>query len=488
MMETRTSAADKHMNTCTYPLRNNGVVTVIVCVFLALLFAAFALAVDLGHLHVVHAELQTVADAAALAGASGLAVDQDEAQQRAQIYAKKNYANGAPVTLLQNDVQFGLWDRAAQVFSPAQETASTRPNAIKVFPKLTKQRASAVTLFFARTLGFDSADLDASAIAVFGSRDIVLTLDYSASMNDDSELAAIPRLGQLPIEQTLWQIYLDLGRPSYGNMTFETHYIPSTQDNIIQDNLALTNVPYPYPSGSWPEYFQYVQTDTAVRNAGYRQHYGFLTLIDYWQTQQCGAHQTPDLWKTTEQPITAVKDAVAVFLSYMNQQRTDDRLALVAYTSSLGQAVLEVPLTEDYALIETTSRKRQAGHYHQYTNIAAGIKSARRELLEHGRTGALQLIVLLSDGIPNWFDNSYDIYHGRQDASQQARLAARDNIPILTISLGSNADLQLMQELADITGGIHFVVPGGQSVNNYELQLMDIFAIIAAHRPLGLVQ
>ena len=45
-----------------------------------------------------------------------------------------------------------------------------------------------------------------------------------------------------------------------------------------------------------------------------------------------------------------------------------------------------------------------------------------------------------------------------------------------------------MQEVADTTGGIRCNVPGGQSVDDYEEDLKDVFRQIADDRPLKLVQ
>ena len=84
--------------------------------------------------------------------------------------------------------------------------------------------------------------------------------------------------------------------------------------------------------------------------------------------------QTPDLWKTSEQPITALKEAVTVFLSYLQESNVDDRLALSVYTSADGTATLETGLTNDFSLVERISRQRQAGHYHNNTNIGAGLE------------------------------------------------------------------------------------------------------------------
>ena len=101
------------------------------------------------------------------------------------------------------------------------------------------------------------------------------------------------------------------------------------------------------------------------------------------------------------------------------------------------------------------------------------------------RVGAFKLIVLMTDGNANLPSNSSQ---ARQYALEQARLAAAKRYPIFTISLGVEADTALMQEIADITGGYHFNIPGGEAVQNYTSQLREVFYQIAKERPLALVK
>jgi hypothetical protein len=70
----------------------------------------------------------------------------------------------------------------------------------------------------------------------------------------------------------------------------------------------------------------------------------------------------------------------------------------------------------------------------------------------------------------------------------EAQRCADDGYPIITVSLGSGADTDLMEQIATITGGVHFNVPGGQSVEQYEEDLKDVFREVAADRPLKLVK
>lgn len=465
----------------------SGVILVWSALMLVLLLGMLALIVDLGYACSVQASMQAVADSAALAGASGMSVSPAEARKRALEYVGKNPINGVPVAMMDSDVELGQWNSASRVFTPIQPTSKVEPNAVRVRPQLSRDRGTGLGLFFANVLGVSSTDVGASAVAVFGSRDIVLTIDLSASMNDDSELGAISRLGRTAVENSIQSIWTAMGSPSYGKMQYKPVHITSTSYSTLLTTLGLTKVAYPYPSGSWSDYFQYVQTDSTIAGAGYQKYYGYLTLVNYWEAVQFKASQTPDLWKGPEEPVTAVKDSVSVFLAYMEQEPTDDRVGLAYYTSADGEGKTEVQLTSDYSLIESTSRHRQAGHYHEYTNIAGGLQAARDEMAARGRSGAAHVIVLLSDGNANWYRNKYDLDGARNAALDQAKQAAKEGTPIITISLGSDADLDLMQQIATISAGVHFIVPGGKNVNDYRDQLYAVFAQIAAYRPLRLV-
>ena len=471
-------------------VRRKGVVFVFVAMVLVCVIGIIALALDIGYLYNVKADLQVAADAAALAGAGGLSTDQDTARARAIAIAKGNYANGMPVVLQNSDIQLGLWDSVTGVFTPVI-SPTDRANAVKVYAKLT-----GVNTIFAGVLGIKSVPVvGASSIAVFGARDIVLTLDYSGSMSYDSQFIHKPQMTLAAVEGYLNQSWQDLsplmqhpGDRLYGIRLLQNKIlIPSSQSNAqILNTLGLGNVAYPYPSGSWNAYITYVKTDSYVSQAGYQNYYGYRTLLNYWQSQQEMARQTPDLWRTHEQPITAVKDAVTLFLAYMNELKTDDRIGLASYTYTDGYGKLEVPLTDgtnNYQLIETTSRQRQAGHYFDTTNIAGGMEKALTELRTNGRPGALRMIVLLTDGQANYPNQ----WTAKDLARAQAQLAANNNIPIITICLGADADTDLMQDIADITKGACFVIPGGHSVDEYKKQLDDIFARIAERRPLKLV-
>jgi hypothetical protein len=256
----------------------------------------------------------------------------------------------------------------------------------------------------------------------------------------------------------------------------------SKSTSEVLNLLGLSNVPYPYPSGSWTLYVNYVKN--SITPSSYRHRYGYMTWLSFLQDQYPRYSQTPDLWKTSEQPVGALKEATQVFMAYLQEVDTDDRAGLTIYNAADGTAKLEQTLTYDLSTIQTIVGQRQAGHYDLYTNIGDGIKMGRDDLVNKGRPGAKKLMVLMTDGLAN---RPLGI-NAVQYAKDQAKLCADAGIPIVGISLGSEADTATMDEIAKITGGVHFNIPGGQTASQYEEDLKEIFRQVADDRALKLVK
>jgi len=477
--------------------------------FMIAVLGMLAFAIDLGYIMKVQADLDRSVDAAVLAGAGDLIRGQEYAQDRMLEYLARNPIGPQVVVDSKNLPQLkqefsGLMGKMGDDGKPLMKMGVGKWNLAtgQLVPVTGTQRPSAVSLslthanhpyFFGRIFGQDTFAVSSSAAATYQPRDIVLVLDYSGSMNDDSELGSISALGRATVEGNLKEIYQDLGSPVYGKMAWTPVSISSTTASTIKTTLGLTNVAYPVPGGSWNDYFNYVQTSSVIKNAGYQKKYGYLTLINYWLELYPSAADNPNLWKTREQPIGALKDSVSVFLEYMTNSQTDDRLGLAIYDAADGNAKLEKQLTTDFASVDAISKQRQASHYHDYTNIGAGLWKALAELQEtpkggHARPNSFRLVVLMTDGKCNWTNGAYNEAGARNDLIKAANACAAQGIPVVTISLGSKADPAIMQQVADLTNGRAFVIPGGKTASQYHAELTEVFKSIADSRPLKLVQ
>jgi hypothetical protein len=149
-----------------------------VAITCAVLIAFAALAIDVGHMYVVRAQLQNAADAAAMAGASvyfediGMTQDQagitQTATQRAQSYSQENETLRADTLLAAADVSVGRHDfdnRLGPLLSDG------RWNAVEVIVRRTAGSLNGpVQLFFANIFGKSETGIIATARAVADDR------------------------------------------------------------------------------------------------------------------------------------------------------------------------------------------------------------------------------------------------------------------------------------------------------------------------------
>lgn len=175
--------------------RKRAVVAVQVAVFIVVILGFAALTVDVGALYNVRADLQRTADAAALAAAAKLSDygggnPEDLARAVAQEYTEKNSVFGRTLTIdPTSDVVFGRADFDSSANQYTFTPNSPLPDAVRVRVRHTADSPNgSVSLYFAKALGFQSADLSAEALAVMVPRDIAIVADLSGSHSDDSEL------------------------------------------------------------------------------------------------------------------------------------------------------------------------------------------------------------------------------------------------------------------------------------------------------------
>lgn len=458
----------------------SGVIIVLTAILLIFLLGMIAFAVDLGFIANTRTELQSAADAAAYAGAGALVNGSSAAVSEAQNFYTLNKAGGEALTANTATYEVGVWNDTTRTFTAG---GSGQMNAVRVTSNITNK-----PLFFGNAFNQSSFDMTAQAVATYLPRDIVIVLDYSRSMCFDSTFDNLGLLSQATIEANMAQIWQDLGSPTYGSLTLTpvAYGNSGTKNSTVIKHFGLDKVAYPYPSGSWNAYVDYVQSNGAHSAAGYRNKYGGLTLLQYWQTYCSRATQTPGFYVASQQPVTSVKNAVDVFLSYLQAHSTDDQVGLSIYSASDNTAVLEQSLTKTYSTISSIVWARQAGHYVGGTNISAGMTKGRTELINNARTGAKKLMILMTDGEATLPTGNTTV--DKNLCITEANLAAAAKIPIVTITVGADADTNLMQQIADITGGAYFQIPGGQTVAAVKAQLEAVFAQVAADRPLKLVQ
>src|SRR6478609_9092375 len=136
-------------NSLIDPIDNeHGAVAVMTVIFLLVLLAMAAAAIDIGHALVARTELQTAADAGALAGTRALGImyegltpaeqqtytltngDQATIVAAVQTTAVANSAAGVPITINAADIEIGIWNPTARTHtSPANPPKAVRVTA-----------------------------------------------------------------------------------------------------------------------------------------------------------------------------------------------------------------------------------------------------------------------------------------------------------------------------------------------------------------------
>ena len=135
-------------------------------------------------------------------------------------------------------------------------------------------------------------------------------------------------------------------------------------------------------------------------------------------------------------------------------------------TTGHHRGILESMITKDFnglrSDVLSTSNlqaaKYKGTHHDGYTGIGAALYDTVHFLVNHnsGRENATKVVVMMTDGYANRPSSG----NATQYALDAAAYADTNDVKVYTISLGSSADVDLNQEIADITGGDHFDATG----------------------------
>jgi Flp pilus assembly protein TadG len=172
-----------------YKFHRRGTVLPLLALTLVGLMGFLALAIDIGVIAVAKTQCQSVADNAALAGARSLdgsaSGNTAAASTTAQSAAAANTVLSKAVSNSQVAVQHGAYhyDYSAMTFTPQFPPVSPdnyNLTQVTVTPSISR--------FFSRIFGISSLNVQATATAAHRPRDVVIVLDFSGSMNNETDL------------------------------------------------------------------------------------------------------------------------------------------------------------------------------------------------------------------------------------------------------------------------------------------------------------
>lgn len=292
--------------------------------------------------------------------------------------------------------------------------------------------------------------------------------------------------------------------------------------NTVRAAFGLSSVPYPYSGGSWSEYVSFVKTNQGLANYGYQDKFGGMTFVCYLLRQRPSYVDTKDLWKTRHYPFHAIKEGHYLLCDFLAELGFDDQIGMVSYDTyhrvetTINDPNPELPyvnissdpITNQYEEVKKLIQYKQAGHYYYATNMSGGLKSAINLIDNHKRVGSRPCIILMTDGnsntldpgengtLPsgwNWnvlFDYNNDgvADYTTNDVQRRAVLkyvkqAVDKGYTVHAISVGADADRNLLKAVAHLGKGYWVDVPGGMSVSDVEDQMKAAFIKIAAAVP-----
>ena len=457
-----------------------GIIIVLTSFLLTVLFAFLALSVDTGRVVMTQTKMQNAVDAASLAASQEInaaVYAAGQGQGSVTIDANSIAVNSARTMAAQvaaangvfvdsgKDVKFGK-----RVYNNGDWTVqwgATPYNVVQVSARRTESDVTAQDGQFPLAFGWasnkSSVPLKATSSAFVEARDMVLVLDFSASMNDDSSLgsslatsevnAALDGMWDaLRTADPKWPGTSTSKFPSGGFGSINSYagtYVSSTNTTTILSTLQLTtnvsgNRKFPFPQSGrnsdgspkakpsnstsdslWTGYINYVKGLSGT----YKQKYGYRTLMDYFQSQRFARDEAEDLWRTPHYPTQALKDGTSLFTQFLTDLNFGDEVGLVVYgqyavqqkTFYDGEVSIDItadPITPDYTKIDTIQKHLQAGEYEGWTAMGDGMLKGRALLVgdpavagDHGysRYGARPTLIVMTDGQTNQAPNGWSM-------------------------------------------------------------------------------
>ena len=252
--------------------------------------------------------------------------------------------------------------------------------------------------------------------------------------------------------------------------------------------------------------------------SGYHFTYNAAAFINYLLDGQCAHNKTPELVNTPHYPFHAIKNGTTLFLDFLSDLNFGDAVGLVAYASDAhwltgninspsgygpGVDLSNEPISREYDQLNQLQRYTQAAHFSSSTAMGDGILEGLAMINQKGRAGARKTMLIMTDGNANVAPYYYSVPEGftwkqivdedgnpyttstsaKKYAIYQAYRAVQDGCTIHTMSVGADADSELMEVIAKLGGGIHIHVDGGQRIADMQAELLAAFNRIAAKVP-----
>jgi len=175
----------------------------------------------------------------------------------------------------------------------------------------------------------------------------------------------------------------------------------------------------------------------------------------------------------------ALAVAVEAFLQELDKTRQQENVGMASYSSNKSEcgytykiATLDAELSGSYQPVRDKMASLSSKPVKGNTSISAGIDEGIKVLTSNkARPFAVKTMVLMTDGIHNT----------GPEPVLSARVAAKEDITIHTVTFSDDADIKRMKDVAAATGGLHFHADD-------QAELVKVFREIAATLPVMLTE
>ena len=296
--------------------RRDGAVLATVLVSLLVLLGCAALSIDVGIAVLAKQQLQTAADAAALAGITSLQTSLDDtvASQATVDTAKANTVLGTALTLDPSvDVQVGAWIDSTQTIKPFDHTGGVTavPDGV-VAVKVTARRTTGspdgpIAMHFAQVLGKPTVNVTATAVSSLtislkprSPIEVSICQDQSGSFEAEFPYARTGSVGLVNFLSTGYMSNDKLGYVGFGYQPYSSNTTLKRDINYFHDS-GLNSTQNNSGGSVWlGNYINGVSTITQASNTGTNLWTGMLrSALEY-----CSTSTATTAWTTFTNSLT----------------------------------------------------------------------------------------------------------------------------------------------------------------------------------------
>ncbi|MDD5090894.1 MAG: VWA domain-containing protein [Candidatus Wallbacteria bacterium] len=163
------------------------------------------------------------------------------------------------------------------------------------------------------------------------------------------------------------------------------------------------------------------------------------------------------------QEIRSLKLAVQYFVDILPDQFS---MSLLAFDRDIK---VLADFTQDKTFLKEAAEKLYAkGATAFYDSVYYGLESLRR------MKDPFRFLIVLTDGVDQTYDGSPPL--SRHSLNEVLQLIGESAIPVYTISLGDEADMEVLEQIAKVGNGFHYHMPRGSDLSGLYKKLAENLA------------